>query len=304
LHRFLAAGLQTLPDAPRSGRPPRASRDDLDALEEMLDASARAGVTWTLPAIAVWPERTRGVHLSSSWISVLLHRDGFRYKRTRDHLGHKANPALQHAAAEQLEGLRQAAGAGRIDLCYLDEAGFAPTLPTGCTWARSGTRALVPRQDKRNRRVNVLAALAQDGVEPELVWTSRPAKIDAGVLLEFVCARIARLPGGAAAVASPPPGWQRVRPCTIVLEGASAHVAHAFKDHRGELAALGAELFYLPAYSPELNRIERLWRSVKYEDMLVRAYASVEELKIAVDAAMARRAGSLQRPAPNLLKTA
>jgi transposase len=110
LHRFLAQALDAMADAPRAGRPPRASREDLDALEEMLDVSAAQGVTWTLPAIAAWLEHTRGVHLSSSWISVLLHRDGFRYKRTRDHLGHKAKPALQHAAAEQLEGLRLAAG--------------------------------------------------------------------------------------------------------------------------------------------------------------------------------------------------
>jgi hypothetical protein len=200
--------------------------------------------------------------------------------------------------------LRQAAGAGRIDLYYLDEAGFAPTLPTGYTWARVGLRALVARQDKRNRRVNVLGALAQEGAEPELVWTSLPGKIDAGVLLEFVCARIARLPGGAAALAAPPPGWQRVRPCTIVLDNASAHVAHAFKDHRGELTALEVELFYLPAYSPELNKIERLWRSVKYEDMPIRAYTSTDELQAAVDEAMQRHGTGLQRSAPNLLKTA
>jgi transposase len=110
LHRCGDHGLEAMVDAPRSGRPPRICRDDLDALEEMLDASARAGVTWTLPAIAAWPERTRGVRLSSSWLSVLLHRDGFRYQRTRDHLGHKANVALPHAAAEQLEGLRGTAG--------------------------------------------------------------------------------------------------------------------------------------------------------------------------------------------------
>jgi transposase len=85
---------------------------------------------------------------------------------------------------------------------------------------------------------------------------------------------------------------------------ALAHVAHAFKDHRGELSALGVELFYLPPYSPQLNRIERLWRSVQYEDMPVRAYATVEDLKTAVDAAMTRRAASLQRSSPHLLKIA
>ena len=31
-----------------------------------------------------------------------------------------------------------------IELYYLDEAGFAPTLPVGYTWAREGVRAIVP----------------------------------------------------------------------------------------------------------------------------------------------------------------
>jgi len=110
LHRFGTAGFDALPDAPRAGRPPRASRADLDAVEQMLDAAAAAGQTWTLPAIADWLQRTQGVALSSSWISVLLHKDGFRYKRTRDSLRHKANPALQQAARDQLAGLRLAAG--------------------------------------------------------------------------------------------------------------------------------------------------------------------------------------------------
>ncbi|MGW2602615.1 helix-turn-helix domain-containing protein [Streptomyces klenkii] len=106
LHRFSDRGLTALADAPRAGRPPRWTRKDLDALEEMLDASAAEGVTWTLPALAEWLRRERDVDLDSSWLSVLLHRDGFRWKRTRDSLRHQADPALQSAVWERLEGLR------------------------------------------------------------------------------------------------------------------------------------------------------------------------------------------------------
>ncbi|WP_392961077.1 hypothetical protein [Streptomyces sp. LN245] len=31
------------------------------------------------------------------------------------------------------------------DLYFLDESGFAPTMPTGHTWSRAGQRAVVPR---------------------------------------------------------------------------------------------------------------------------------------------------------------
>ncbi|WP_079663882.1 helix-turn-helix domain-containing protein [Streptomyces sp. 3214.6] len=39
-------------------------------------------------------------------LAELLHREGFRWKRTRDSLRHKADPALQQAARAQLEGAR------------------------------------------------------------------------------------------------------------------------------------------------------------------------------------------------------
>ncbi|UJB39520.1 winged helix-turn-helix domain-containing protein [Streptomyces sp. A1-5] len=102
----LDGSFEALADAPRSGRPPRWTREDLDALEAMLDTAAAEGTTWTLPALAEWLRRERGVNVDSSWLSVLLHRDGFRWKRTRDSLRHKAGPALQAAAWERLEGLR------------------------------------------------------------------------------------------------------------------------------------------------------------------------------------------------------
>lgn len=106
-------------------------------------------------------------------------------------------------------------------------------------------------------------------------------------------ARWSRSPGRA------PATWHRVRPCTVVLDNASAHVAHAFKDHRNELAAVGVELFYLPPRSPELNRIERLWRSAKYEDYPQRSQASIEALGNAVDHALQRQRARIRAAAAN-----
>jgi hypothetical protein len=73
-----------------------------------------------------------------------------------------------------------------IDLVFLDESGFAPTLPTGYTLARQGVRALVHDEPPRGRRLNVLGALAPLGDDPWLVWTSTAGKLDAAVLLDFL----------------------------------------------------------------------------------------------------------------------
>jgi len=177
-------------------------------------------------------------------------------------------------------------------------------MPTGYTWARTGMRAVVRREDKKNRRINVLGAYAPCGPVPDLLWQTQTGKIDAGVLLEFVCTRLAGLSQGAAGLAVPPAGWRRVRPCTVVLDNASAHVAHAFKDHRSELQAVGVELFYLPPRSPELNRIERIWRSAKYEDYPHRSQAGIEELERAVDEALLRQRMRLRASAHDLPEAA
>ncbi|MGW4984136.1 transposase [Streptomyces mirabilis] len=58
----------------------------------------------------------------------------------------------------------------------------------------------------------------------------------------------------------------------MVLDNASARVAKAFKGRRDQLAKIGGDLFYLPPRSPELNDIERIWRSAKYEDYPQRAH--------------------------------
>jgi transposase len=103
-------------------------------------------------------------------------------------------------------------------------------------------------------------------------------------------------------LADPPPGWRRNRPCTVVLDNASAHVAHAFKDRREELAAVGVRLFYLPPRSPELNDIERIWRSAKYEGYPVRTHTTVDAIGVAVDQVLTRQCVRIQGSAANFTK--
>jgi hypothetical protein len=162
--------------------------------------------------------------------------------------------------------LQQQAAAGRIELFYLDEAGFAPTLPTGFTWARTGVRPLVRYEAPKGRRVNAIAALAPFGPAPRLVWASSQGKLDATAFLDFVCGKVADLPGGAAGLTALPAGWRRDRRCVIVLDNYSVHRAKPVKEVLGVLERVGVELYFLPAYSPQLNLIEAEWRQVKYQD--------------------------------------
>lgn len=188
-----------------------------------------------------------------------------------------------------------------IDLAFLDESGFAPTLPTGYTWARTGGRAVVRDEPPKGRRLNVLGALAPFGADPWLVWESTPGKLDAAVLLDFLWHDVAGL---ASAVGEVPPGYRRARPLVVVLDNYSVHRSTAVKEAAADLARIGVRLFFLPPYSSELNRIEPLWRQVKYHDLPVRSYQTLAALETAVDHALQTHADALTVSTKDLAEAA
>jgi hypothetical protein len=196
------------------------------------------------------------------------------------------------------------AAAGRRDLYHLDECGFAPTLPTSYTWAREGTRVVVPYEAPQGRRVNVIGALAAAGPRPRLAWASRRSgqgRLDSAAFLDFVARDVAGLPAPWEAL---PAGYARARPCTIVLDNYSVHRSKAVKAAAPALARAGVSFYFLPPYSPELSDIEPLWRHVKYGDLATRSFAAAEALHAAVNEALAKRAAELEHPTHQLPRAA
>jgi len=190
--------------------------------------------------------------------------------------------------------LKGAAQAGQIELYYLDESGFAPTLPLGYTWAREGTRPLVLYEAPQGRRVNVVGALAPFGPNPQLLYRSRTGKIDSRVLLDFLWQDVAGL---TTPVGQVPVDYQGGRLRVIVMDNYSVHRSQEVKAQIAALQAIGMVFFYLPPYCPDLNRIEGVWRHTKYEDMPIRSYPTAEALKQAVDEALSKRACSIAEAA-------
>jgi DDE superfamily endonuclease len=183
-----------------------------------------------------------------------------------------------------LQGLAEL---GLIDLYYLDESGFAPTLPTSFTWARKKVRPLVWDEPPQGRRLNVLGALAVGGERSGLVWTEPAGKLDSAAFLAFVWREVAGLP---APPADLPLGYRRLRPCAIVQDNYSVHRSQEVQAAIPDLQRVGVGFYYLPPYSPELNRIEPLWRHVKHEELPVRSYRSLDDRRAAVADALNQHA--------------
>ena len=147
-----------------------------------------------------------------------------------------------------------------------DESGFSPSLPTGYSWCLPGQRKRVRYEYPQGRRVNVLASYNPFGPAPRLAATAFERTLTSDDLLEYLRA----LPGSKV-------------PRVVVLDNAGMHTSKAFKARRKELARQGIYLYYLPAYSPELNRIEPVFKQVKHHEMQTRSFTTRADLRKAVD---------------------
>jgi putative transposase len=125
----------------------------------------------------------------------------------------------------------------------------------------------VPYEYPQGRRVNVMAAYEPCGPAPWLDALPFERTLTSDDLLAYLRERL------------PEADVPRV----VVLDNGSIHVSRAFKAHRKALADAGTYLYYLPAYSPELNRIEAVFKQVKHHEMPKRSHASKAELRQAVE---------------------
>jgi putative transposase len=203
-----------------------------------------------------------------------------------------------------------------MDLCHLDEAGFALTLPTTYTWCLRGQRLRVPYQAPQGRRVNVIGAYFTHGPDagrlayrswavlpksrakqPRTTPEARAAAqgltveevgpIDAARLVAFLW-QVAGRPAAA------PPTWRRARPLVIALDNYSVHTSQTVVAAQPQLAAANVELVYLARYCPEQSGIEPVWNDVKQHQIPIRSFEEVADLKQAVDDALARKAQHLR----------
>jgi putative transposase len=152
-------------------------------------------------------------------------------------------------------------------LFYLDESGFSPSLPTGYSWCLPGQRKRVRYEYPQGRRVNALATYEPLAPVPRLDAVPFERTLTSDDLLAYLRDRL------------PAAGVPRV----VVLDNAGIHTSKVVRAARPGLAKLGIYLYYLPAYSPELNRIEPVFKQVKHHDMPTRSFTTKADLRKAVE---------------------
>ena len=172
----------------------------------------------------------------------------------------KADPEVQaHYLRQEMHPRLAEALAGKRVVFFVDAAHFvlAPFLGFLWSFARVFIQAPAGRQ-----RVNVLGAL--NAVTHELLTVTNDTYITA----ESVCQLLRQVADLNLSV-----------PITLFLDNARYQKCALVQD---TAAPLNIELCFLPAYSPNLNLIERLWKFVKKQCLYSKYYSDFAPFKLAI----------------------
>ncbi len=234
-------GLAGLYEGRHSGRPPKLTDEHQRALRRL--AQDEGGTSKDL--LCRWQAQAGRPRISRSSLRRYLKRMNFRYKRYRLSLKSKRNESNFEHGREILASLEARAQAGQCELLYFDETGFSPNPPVQYGWTRVGQTRWA-QAGSHQQRVNVLGALRHDH---QLIWHARQQRTVRQDVIAFLD-RIATQPHSV--------------PRILVLDNAPLHKGAPMEEKRLQWEQQGLYLYYLPAYSPELNRIEILWKQAKH----------------------------------------
>jgi transposase len=153
---------------------------------------------------------------------------------------------------------------GEIDLAFFDEARFDLTPVVPYAWQDIGREGTIGIPASHSEHVNVLGFL--DPENNKLTTYEHKETVNSDVIIEIMDNFSETI----------------TKATVVVLDNASVHTSKKVSEKRKEWEDRGLTLHFLPPYSPHLNKIETLWRKVRYEWIPNWAYAGITSMKIAL----------------------
>ncbi|MCK7491803.1 MAG: IS630 family transposase [Comamonadaceae bacterium] len=243
----------------------RRPESDLKAHQATLEAYFRQHPPASIKQAMATIETLTGIRRSPDRVRLCLKQMGMKCRKVGV-IPAKADVAAQETfKTTALEPRLAEAKTGQRAVFFVDAAHFVLAPFLGMLW--SFTRLFV-RAPAGRQRFNVLAAL--NALTHELVMVTNDTYITATTVCELLRQLAAQHLGV---------------PITLVLDNARYQKCRIV----AELAAsLQIELLYLPAYSPNLNLIERLWKFVKKTCLYSKYYAHFADFKQAISDCLAQ----------------
>lgn len=197
--------------------------------------------------------------ISKSRLRDILKEIGFRWKRARKSLRGDRDQEAFDKAQKEIEILEKKHQNGKLKLYYFDGAHFSLTPSIPYAWQEKGKEIELP--SKKGGTQNVLGLMTPDLEFKSLVFETR---INTETVIyafdDFF-------------------KYKRIdEKIVIILDNAPVHRSEEFQEAIDKWEEKNIFFYFLPTYSPELNKIEILWRFIKYSWLPLESYIDKSSL--------------------------
>lgn len=245
-------GLDSLP-GDRTGRPLGSGRflsdQQAQRIQELIDNNSpeKVGIAhalWTRRAVRDLIRKEFDLNLAERTVGQYLRRWGYTSKKPARHSRLQKPDEVQQWLEETYPAIQEQAARENAEILWTDEVGVDADQHPGSGYAREGERATMEVPGP-HIRVNQISAISNEGT---LRFMTYKGSLNAAVFLVF----LKKLIEGAS------------RKIILIADRLQAHktpeVMAWVEAHKDQI-----EVFYLPAYSPELNPVEYMNDDMKGE---------------------------------------
>jgi transposase len=269
-------GHEALRARPVPGRPRKLAEEQLGELAGLIAesdprAQGFAVALWTREVVRQLIAARFGVQLTVASVGRTLHNLGFSAQRPL-YRAEQADPvAVARWRESEYPTIAAAAKAAGGTVYFVDEAGVRSDYHPGTTWAPVAQTPTV-RTTGARFGLNMISAISAQGALRFSVLTGTLTAAGFIAFLKRLTHDAQRTGAG---------------PVFCIVDNHPAHRAKAVDRFVGSTDG-ALRLYRLPAYSPQLNPDEWVWKNVKHDGVAPAAPSGPEQMKSVVTARLRR----------------
>jgi transposase len=222
---------------------------------------------WTREMVRVLIKREFGVDYTPQGVGKLLTRLGLSPQRPVVRAYEQDAELVRIWKEETYPAIWAEAQAVGASIYFCDEAAVRSDSHSGTTWAPVGQTPVIRGTGKRHS-INMISAVSARG---KLHFSFIEGNTNAKTFIEYLTKLLHDIPGK----------------IFLIVDGHQAHRAKMTQKFVKENADR-LKLFFLPAYSPQLNPDEWVWKNVKHDHVGKMAAGTKDELRKGIQRAVAR----------------
>ncbi len=262
---YASEGARCVTPKVRVGRQPKLSKVQRKSLRELLMQKpcelGLQGGCWTSAMIQLLIKKEFGVDYSPKYIPELLQQLGFSFQRAKFESCH-LDPVKRKAWIDETwPHIRDLAQKTNAHLFFEDESSFAMWGSLFYTWAPRGQQPVVKTTGKR-KALKVFGVI--EAFTGRLIYQAIEDKLNSESYKTFLRKVL----------------LSTQKKVIIIHDGSRYHTSKATRDFVASQSRL--TLFRLPAYSPDFNPIEGLWKSIKKTATHLMYFPTFDDLKKSV----------------------